>query len=59
MRSLFIEPWEGGDGPGQGKGLGSLEQPESGLVCLSGLPGLSGLGLEERRFSSCQILLGG
>lgn len=42
-------------GPAQGKGLGSLEQPESGLVCLSGL---SGLGLEERRFSSCQILLG-
>lgn len=39
-------------GPAQGKGLGSLEQPESGLVCLSGLD------LEERRFSSCQILLG-
>lgn len=32
MRSLFIEPWEGEDGSGQGKGLGSLEKPESGLV---------------------------
>lgn len=52
MRSLFIEPWEGEDGSGQGKGLGSLEKAESGLVCLSGLD------LEERRVSSCQILLG-